>query len=46
MKYSQDFLDKEIFHFIPDLRKFPRELTESDFYRVIGATTTELEAIL
>jgi hypothetical protein len=46
MKYSQDFLDKEIFHFIPDLRKFPRELTEIEFYDEIGATATELEAIL
>jgi hypothetical protein len=43
-KYRQDFLEKEVFRYIPDIRKFiiNNDITEQDFYNLIGLTQEEL----
>jgi hypothetical protein len=42
-KYRQDFLDKEVFNFIPDIRKLGiQDITENKFYKLIGLTRLEI----
>ena len=42
-KYGQDFLSKEAYTFIPDLRKLGiQDIAEYDFYKLIGLTKNEL----
>ena len=44
-KYGQDFLDNDAFTYIPDLRKlgFDDDITEKDFYKIIGFTQDEIQ---
>jgi hypothetical protein len=45
-KYGQDFLDKEAFTFIPDIRKVGIEdIDEEEFYELIGLTRQEKNQI-
>ena len=45
-KYSQSFLDKEAFKFIPDIRKLGiDDITEDDFYKLIRLTQQEINQI-
>jgi len=45
-KYSQSFLDKEAFKFIPDIRKLGiTDITEDEFYTLIGLTLQEINQI-
>lgn len=42
-KYSQDFLDKEAFKYLPDIRKLGiADITEDEFYKLIGLTRQEI----
>jgi hypothetical protein len=42
-KYTQDFLDKEAFKYIPDIRKLGIvDITEDEFYKLIGLTRQEI----
>jgi len=42
-KYTQDFLDKEAFKYIPDIRKLGiTDITEDEFYKLIGLTRQEI----
>jgi hypothetical protein len=43
-KYGQDFLDNDIFKYIPDIRKLDiDDITEKEFYTLIGLTSQEIE---
>jgi hypothetical protein len=43
LKYSQSFLDKEAFKFIPDIRKLGiLDITEDDFYKLIELSPQEI----
>ena len=48
-KYGQDFLDTEAFRYIPDIRKLEEiveeDITEDEFYKIIGFTELEIEQI-
>jgi hypothetical protein len=45
-KYAQDFLDKDAFKYIPDIRKLNvKNIKESEFYKLIGLTNDELKTI-
>lgn len=45
-KYGQDFLDNEAFTYLPDIRKLGiRDITEDEFYILIGLTTKEINQI-
>lgn len=45
-KYTQDFLDKEAFKYIPDIRKLGiNDITEDEFYKLIGLTRQEINQI-
>ena len=46
LKYSQSFLDKEAFKYIPDIRKLGIEdISEDEFYKLIGLTLEEIKQI-
>jgi hypothetical protein len=45
LKYGQSFLDSEAFKYIPDLRKIRKDITEDDFYKLIGLTRQEINQI-
>ena len=46
LKYSQSFLDKEAFKYIPDIRKLGIDnITEDKFYKLIGLTRHEINQI-
>ena len=46
LKYSQSFLDKEAFKYIPDIRKLGiNDITEDEFYKLIGLTRQEINQI-
>ena len=43
-KYTQDFLDKEAFKYIPDIRKLGIvDITEEEFYELIGFNDEEIK---
>jgi hypothetical protein len=44
-KYNQDFLDREAFSFIPDIRKLGHEVSEDELYELIGLTKDEIKQI-
>ena len=45
-KYRQDFLEKEVYTYLPDIRKLGiTDITEDDFYRLIGFTSQEINQI-
>ena len=45
-KYTQDFVDKEAFKYIPDIRKLGvADITEDEFYMLIGMTPQEINQI-
>ena len=45
-KYTQDFVDKEAFKYIPDIRKLGvADITEDEFYMLIGMTPQEISQI-
>ena len=45
-KYTQDFLDKEAFKYLPDIRKLGiADITEDEFYKLIGLTRQEINQI-
>jgi hypothetical protein len=45
-KYTQDFLDKEAFKYLPDIRKLGiADITEDEFYKLIGLTLQEINQI-
>ena len=45
-KYTQDFLDKEAFKYLPDIRKLGiYDITEDEFYKLIGLTRQEINQI-
>ena len=42
-KYRQDFLEKEVYTYLPDIRKLGiKDITEEDFYKLIGLTQEEI----
>ena len=45
LKYGQSFLDSEAFKYIPDLRKIRKDITEDEFYKLIGLTRQEINQI-
>jgi|SaaInlStandDraft_5_1057022.scaffolds.fasta_scaffold06317_2 hypothetical protein len=45
-KYGQDFLDKEAFNYLPDIRKLGIEdITEDEFYKLIELTRQEINQL-
>lgn len=45
-KYRQDFLEKEVYTYIPDIRKLGiADITEDEFYKLIGLTHQEVNQI-
>ena len=45
-KYRQDFLEKEVYTYLPDLRKLGiDDISEEDFYKLIGLTSDEINLI-
>jgi hypothetical protein len=45
-KYRQDFLEKEVYTYIPDIRKLGiTDITEDKFYKLIGLTEQEISQI-
>jgi len=45
-KYRQDFLEKEVYSYIPDIRKLGiNDITEDEFYKLIGLTNQEINQI-
>jgi hypothetical protein len=45
-KYRQDFLEKEVYSYIPDIRKLGiNDITEDEFYKLIGLTRQEINQI-
>ena len=45
-KYRQDFLEKEVYTYIPDIRKLGIvNITEDEFYKLIGLTRQEINQI-
>ena len=46
-KYRQDFLEKEAYLYIPDIRKLGiKDIDELNFYKLIGFTKDEIKLIL
>lgn len=45
-KYRQDFLDREAFSFIPDIRKLGHEISEDELYELIGLTKDEIKQVV
>jgi hypothetical protein len=45
-KYRQDFLEKEVYTYLPDIRKLGiADITEDEFYQLIGLTRQEIHQI-
>ena len=45
-KYSQSFLSKEAFKYIPDLRKLGiTDITEEEYYKLLGLSDDEIQQI-
>ena len=45
-KYRQDFLEKEVYTYIPDIRKLGiTDITESEFYKLLELTIDEIKAL-
>jgi hypothetical protein len=45
-KYRQDFLEKEVYTYLPDIRKLGiNDITEDEFYKLIGLTKQEIHQI-
>ena len=45
-KYRQDFLEKEVYTYLPDIRKLGIvDITEDEFYKLIGLTRHEINQI-
>ena len=45
-KYRQDFLEKEVYTYLPDIRKLGiTDITESEFYKLIGLTKDEIKSL-
>ena len=45
-KYRQDFLEKEVYTYLPDIRKLGiADITEDEFYNLIGLTNDEISQI-
>ena len=45
-KYGQDFLEKEVYTYLPDIRKLGiADITEDEFYKLIGLTHQEINQI-
>ncbi len=45
-KYRQDFLEKEVYTYLPDIRKLGiTDITEDEFYKLIGLTHQEINQI-
>ena len=45
-KYRQDFLEKEVYTYLPDIRKLGLDdITEDEFYKLIGLTRQEINQI-
>jgi len=45
-KYRQDFMEKEVYTYLPDLRKLGiHDISENEFYKLIGLTTNEIQQI-
>ena len=45
-KYRQDFLEKEVYTYLPDIRKLGiADITEDEFYNLIGLTRQEINQI-
>ena len=45
-KYTQDFLDKEAFKYIPDIRKLKlNDIDEDKFYKLINLNEKEINQI-
>jgi hypothetical protein len=44
-KYNQQFLDKAVFDYIPDIRKLKRDITEEEFYKLIELTQEEIDIV-
>ena len=43
-KYRQDFLEKEVYTFLPDIRKLGiKDINEKQFYKLIGLTQDEIK---
>jgi len=43
-KYRQDFLEKEVYTYLPDIRKLGiKDINESDFYKLIGLSADEIK---
>jgi len=43
-KYRQDFLEKEVYTFLPDIRKLGiKDIDEKQFYKLIGLTLDEIK---
>ena len=43
-KYGQDFLDKDAFRYIPDIRKLDiNDIDENKFYELVGLTQDEIK---
>ncbi len=41
------FLEKEVCNYIPDIRKLGiADITEEDFYKLIGLTSNEIESLM
>ena len=45
LKYSQEFLDKELFNYIVDIRKLNISVSEKELYKLIDFNELELEII-
>jgi len=45
-KYRQDFLEKEVYTYLPDIRKLGiADITEDEFYKLVGLTRQEINQI-
>ena len=47
-KYRQDFLEKEVYTYLPDIRKLgaiSTDITEDEFYKLTGLTRQEINQI-
>ena len=43
-KYRQDFLEKEVYTYLPDIRKLGiKDIDEKKFYQLIGLTQDEIK---
>ena len=45
-KYRMDFLDKSCFDYIPDIRKFNKQINEDEFYKLLGLSRSEINKIM